>query len=395
MLKRFRVSLQIIPVCLLLGILSLLYGCSGDAGGEREGQNAVPVEVSAIEHGTIRAIRTFSGSLEASASFMVSPKVSGRVVSIAVDIGDAVERGAVVAKLDADEYAQDLAQSEAERLVAQANLAQAESALEIARRSMQRADALRQRGVTSDADLDSAKSELLASEAAVEVYKAELNRADAAVSAARIRLSYTEVQATWSGDGGPRYVAERYIDEGQTVAANTELLRIVDLSQLIGVFHVTEKDYANLSVGQTVTVQTDVYPGETFSGEIERIAPVFQDASRQARVEIEIDNSDLKLKPGLFIRAQVEVGRADEAIIVPEASILTRSDVQGIFLVTDDGRSATWAKVQVGIREGSKVQVLGEALSGQVVTLGLQLLKDGSAIRIANQSTDPQSAKDE
>jgi len=360
----------------------LLSGCSNEESGAR-GKMQVPVEAALIQHGSIHAIRTFSGSLEASASFLVSPKVSGRIETISVDLGDGVQRGAVVAELDADEYQQDLAQAEADLLVAKANLAQSQSALEIAKRGMERADSLRKRGVTSDADLDVAKSELLVGEASVEVDRAQLNRAEAALASARIRLSYTKVQASWSGGASQRFVAERYLDEGQTVAANTGILRIVDLDRLAGVFYVTEKDYANLQIGQHVAIRTDVYPREMFSGKIERIAPVFQDASRQARVELLVENPGLKLKPGMFIRAEVEVARAEEATIIPAESIVTRSDVQGIFLVSEDGKTVSWHEVQVGLRQGDLVQITDSELSGRVVTLGQQLLEDGAAIRLA------------
>jgi len=67
-------------------------------------------------------------------------------------------------------------------------------------------------------------------------------------------------------------------------------------------------------------------------------------------------------------------------------AIVTRSDVQGLFLVADDGQSVVWHEVSLGIREGDRVQVLDDGLSGQVVTLGQQLIEDGASIRIANQS---------
>jgi hypothetical protein len=67
---------------------------------------------------------------------------------------------------------------------------------------------------------------------------------------------------------------------------------------------------------------------------------------------------------------------------VPEAALAARNDRTGVFIVSPDGRSVAWREVQVGIREGSRVQVLGEGLAGRVVTLGQQLVDDGSAIVI-------------
>lgn len=369
--------------------LAVLFGCSDEEAAGRGSRPPAPVAVAPVEHGAIRALRTFSGALEPRADFVVSPKIGGRLEAMLVDIGDPVKRGAVVAQLDDDEYQQDLAQAEADLLVAQANLAEAESALEIAERAMERTTTLGKRGVASDAELDSAKSELLAREARVKVQEAQIARSKAAVEAARIRLGYAEVKALWAGNDETRVVSKRFVDEGQTVSANTPLLEIVDLDPLSGVFYVTEKDYAHLSIGQPVDVHTDAYPNETFAGRIERIAPVFDRGSRQARVEVAVPNSDIRLKPGMFIRADVQVRKLDDAVIVPAESIVTRSDVQGVFLVAPDGTHAMWRAVETGIRDGARVQVLGEGLSGRVVTLGQQLIEDGSPITVAEEGAPP------
>ena len=68
-----------------------------------------------------------------------------------------------------------------------------------------------------------------------------------------------------------------------------------------------------------------------------------------------------------------------EATIVPELALTLRNDKSGVFIVSEDGRSVAWREVKVGFREGDRVQVEGQGLSGRVVTLGQQLVKDGSA----------------
>ncbi|MDF7797998.1 efflux RND transporter periplasmic adaptor subunit [Pontiellaceae bacterium B1224] len=367
---------------LMLILAAGITGCTDQQAGRSSERPPAPVETVPIESGSIRALRTFGGALEARASFFVSPKIGGRLEAMLVDIGDPVERGAVVARLDDAEYLQDVAQSEADLLVAKANLAEAVSALEIAKRSMERSETLSKRGVASEAELDSARSMLLARESGVAVQQAQVIRAEASVEAAKIRLGYASVEALWADNDSTRVVAERFEDEGQTVSANTPLLQIVDLDPLAGVFFVTEKDYGNLKAGQRVDVQTDAYPGEVFTGQIERIAPVFRQNSRQARVEITVPNSDLRLKPGMFIRAQVEVQRVEEASIVPIESIVTRSDEQGLFILAADRQHVLWRPVTLGIRDGDRVQVSGEGLDGEVITLGQQLIEDGSAVAV-------------
>ncbi|HKL21166.1 MAG TPA: efflux RND transporter periplasmic adaptor subunit, partial [Tichowtungia sp.] len=199
----------------------------------------------------------------------------------------------------------------------------------------------------------------------------------------------------WAGDDPLRVVAERFIDEGQTVSANTALLHIVDIDPLSGVFFVTEKDYAKLKPGLQVDIRTDAFPKEVFTGQIERVAPVFREQSRQARVEISIPNREQKLKPGMFIRAHVEVDRAENATIIPAEAIVTRSETQGIFIVDPDGKQVHWQSVETGIRETTRVQILNTQLNGLVVTLGQQMIDDGSLVTFEreNHSTEEQSAQ--
>ena len=345
-------------------------------------QRPAPVEVMPIEHGSIELRRTFSGALEPRAEFIVAPKVGGRVERLMLNLADRVKRGQLVGELDNDEYVQAVAQARADLAVTRANLAEARSELETAQRELERIRTLRQRGVASESQLDSAKANQLAKEVEHEVAEAQVLRAESALETANIRLGYTRITAGWSGGENERVVAERYVDEGETVAANTPLLRIVELDPITGVVFVTERDYARLQPGQQVELVTDAYPGEKFTGEIARIAPVFEPATRQARVEISVKNPEQRLKPGMFIRANVVLERKANATIVPEQALIKRGDSVGVFLVGEDGQSVFWHEVTAGIRDGSRVQIEADGLAGRVVTLGQQLLDDGSAISI-------------
>jgi RND family efflux transporter MFP subunit len=342
----------------------------------------VPVEVAQIQRGSIELQRTFSGELEALAEFVVAPKVSGRVERVLVNIADTVKRGQVVAELDNDEYVQAVAQAQADLVVARANLSGAKSALEIANREFKRSESLLKRGIASDSEFDAARQDQLAKQAQLKVAAAQVTKAESSLEIANIRLGYTKVTAGWTGGEEHRVVAERYVDEGQTVAANTPLLLIVELHPIVGVVFVTERDYAHLKPGQLVLLTTDAYPGEQYTGRIDRIAPVFRKSTRQARIEMTIDNPQHRLKPGMFIRTTIVLTQVSDATIIPEQALTIRDDKSGVFIVSEDGRSVAWREVKVGIREGNRVQVEGEGLSGRVVTLGQQLVKDGSAITI-------------
>ena len=360
---------------------------TGSGSGNRRVQ-PVPVEVAPIRQGPIAQRRTFSGELEALAEFVVAPKVAGRVERVLVNIADTVRRDQVVAELDNGEYVQAVAQARADLEVARANLSEARSSLETADREFERTASLLKRGIASDSEFDAARQERMVKKAQLKVAEAQVAKANAALQAANIRLGYTQVTANWTGGDNGRTVAERYVDEGQTVAANAPLLLIVDMDPIVGVVYVTERDYACLEPGQKVTLTTDAYPHETFSGRIDRIAPVFRKTTRQARIEMRIDNPQHRLKPGMFIRASVILTRLNDATIVPEQALTKRNDCYGVFIVNDDGHSVAWREVGVGIREDSRVQITGEDLNGRVVTLGQQLVDDGSPITIPAEPQD-------
>jgi RND family efflux transporter MFP subunit len=358
---------------------------AADAGGgpdRSRSEQPVPVEVAAIEHGPIEWRRAFTGTLEALAEFVVAPKVGGRIEQVEVDLGDTVTRGQLVARLDNAEFVQAVEQARADLAVAEANLAEAESLLRIAQRELDRNDRLRERGLSSESQTDVAMADLLAKQAHVKVTKAQLTKAEAELETARIRLGYTEVAAGWQGGNQQRLVAERYVDEGETVAANAALLRIVELDPITAVLYVTERDYGHLRQGQEVLLSTDAWPDERFRGRIERIAPVFRESVRQARVELRVDNPRQRLKPGMFVRAEVVFERVAQTLVVPEAALTRREQREGVFVVRPDGQAVDWREVRLGIRQDGRVQVFGEGLRGLVVVLGQQQLDQGSAIAI-------------
>jgi len=387
-MKAIGPKFAVLTILLIAAALSLgwiVFGQFTDrVGSNKSGGDLrpVPVEVAPVQRGSIKLQRTFSGELEALAEFVVAPKVSGRVERVIVNIADTVKRGQVVAELDNDEYVQAVAQARADLEVARAKLSEADSALENANREFKRTESLLKRGIASDSEFDAARQNHLAKQAQLKVAAAQVTKAESSLETAIIRLGYTQVTAGWTGGNDQRVVAERYVDEGQTVAANAPLLLIVELNPIVGVVFVSERDYARLNPGQLVSLTTDAFPDEQFTGHIDRIAPVFRKSTRQARIEMTIDNPLHRLKPGMFISATVVLAEVPEATIIPEQALTLRDDRSGVFIVAENGQSVIWREVKVGIRDGERVQVEGQGLTGRVVTLGQQLVNDGSPITI-------------
>ncbi len=388
--KRKTLTIVVIVLIVALGwkIGSRLREQSDSHGpGGPGGSRAVPVEVAEIKVGSIELRKTFSGTLESPSEFVVAPKISGRVELLNVDIGDTIKRNQVVAELDDAEYEQAVLLAKADLAVAQANLVEAKSAYEISERELERISELSKEGLASDSEYDSAKADQLAKQAKLAVSTAQVKKAEASLETSRIRQGYTKVTAGWTGGDDSRTVGERFVNEGDTVSANTPLISIVELDPVLAVIYVSEKDYVYLKTGQSAFLTTDAHPDEIFEGRINRIAPVFRQATRQARVELTIENHDLRLKPGMFIRTTIVFEKLENALIVPEQALTKREYKDGIFVVSDDHETVGWYPVKVGIRDNEMVQIEHEGLTkGLVVTLGQQLLDDGSSIFISGEN---------
>jgi RND family efflux transporter MFP subunit len=374
----------LLPLLMLCLAVTACFRNSGETtDAEASERRVAAVEVAQIERRALDLERTFSGALEAKSEFVVAPKVPGRVESIEVDLGDIVSRGQIVARLDEAEFAQAVRQAEAELAVAEANHGQAVNALEISRRENQRIMTLREGGIASSSEYDVAQADLLQKEAEKAIAEAEVTRATAALESARIRHGYTRITADWNEGDSRRIVAERYVDEGETVSANNPLLLIVQLDPVVAVISVTERDYGHLQPGFVARFETDAFPREVFEGRITRIAPVFRETSRQARVELTVGNTDHRLKPGMFIRATITLDQVEDAVALPEAALTQRAGKDGVFVVNESGDTVSWVPVETGIRSRGWVHIPKPPLAGRVVTLGQHLLDDGSPITIA------------
>ncbi len=374
-------------IILLLVAAALFWNIYGklEEGGEvraRGERLAAPVQVADVAQGAIAQMRTFSGTLEAHGESVVASKLSGQVMALYAELADQVKPGQLLAKLDDAEYQQEVASAEAELILARANYSEAKSLLAIAERELQRLERLSKQGSASSSQLDLARAEQAAKQAQVAVSEARIAQAEAALEAAKIRLGYTRIHAAWQGKKR-RWVAERLVDEGDNVNSNGPLLRIVELDPITAVFHITEREYVHLQQGQLASLNSDAYPGESFQGRVARISPVFNEATRQARIELEVENPQQRLKPGMFVRATVQLQKLESATVVPQQAISRRNEQDGVFVV--EGERARWVPVQLGVLEGSRQQIMGEGLSGQVVTLGQQLLEDGSSLKVVEE----------
>ncbi|MEM9082359.1 MAG: efflux RND transporter periplasmic adaptor subunit [Planctomycetota bacterium] len=349
---------------------------------------AVPVEVAPVELGPIERRRVFNGTLEASHRMTIAPKIAGRVRDLAADLADTVEHGQVVVELDSEEYAQALAEAEAELAVAEASLAESKAQREIAKLEYERILELIDRGVATDFELETARVELSVRQAIEQGADAGVKRAEAAVEGARIRLGYTVIRATWEDSDGTRVVSRRLVSDGVSVSAISGLLELIELDPIEAVITVSEQDYAQLEEGQLVRLRTDAFGKRVWEGQVSRVSPVFRVGSRQADVEVLVDNAEGLLKPGMFARIEAVLDRRESALVVPAAAVVRRNGLDVVFVLSDDTNTVRMVEVEIGIESDERVEIISDELGERVVTLGQQLLDDGVEVSVTSGAED-------
>ena len=361
--------LWLVIVVALLGLLFAWRLCSGkdkDGDNDRGGPQAVAVETAPVEVMDLDETATFSGNLRAANSYILAPKVAGQLVQLNVNIGDAVSRGQVIAVLDDVIYRQDYDK-------AKANLEQAASAMAEAVKALEQSRTLLAKSYIPQSEFDRVNAQYISEQAKYQVALAGKN-------AAETQLANTRVKADWSGGGSARVIGERFADAGQLLNSGSPLVSVLDIGTLVAEIDVIESDYTRVKVGQPASISSDSWPGEEFSGRIARVAPMLKEESRQARVEIEVANPGLKLKPGMYARARITWQIKPQATAVPSAAIYKHKGEEGVFLVDKASSKVSFIPVEKGIVTTKYVEILSPALSGEVVTLGQDQLDDGREI---------------
>ena len=340
-----------LPSLLLLPLV-LLAACGGEApsaeageAGAKPAERAVQVRVLALEPREVVDRASQPADQVAVRRAVLAAQVGGAVEAVEVELGQAVARGRLLAKID-------------ERSLAQ-QVAEAEAWLRQARLQHERAQNLFERRAVTKANL----------------LDAVTNRdvAEARLATARLQLDKAHVRAPWPGR-----VAERRIEVGDFVAPGAPLFELVDSSRLKVRAPARSADVPFLAVGREVEVTVDAYPGESFPARIERLGAELEASSRTLAVEAEIANPDGRLKPGMLARLELPRRRIAGALVVPQAAVVDLEGSKAVFVV-ENGRAAR-RRVELGPVVGEEVVVEGLAAGDRVIVEGLHAVSEGQLV---------------
>lgn len=311
---------------------------------------AVPVELAEVRTGTVETHVEAVGTLRARQSIRVVANASGRVAEILFEPGRRVAEGDVLVRLD--------------RAIEQAALAEARATLENARSQYERGRQLAANRTVSEARLD----ELAAAYA----------EAQARVAAAEQRLREREIRAPFAG-----VVGLREVDLGARVTDETVITTLDDLSAVELDFSVPEVFFERIRRGQPVQATAAAFSGRVFEGKVTAIDTRIDPVARAFRVRAEFPNPDAALPPGLFMVARVTLETRPDALLVPEQAVILEGRSSYVFRVRDG--VAERIEVRLGQRRVGEVEVLeGLAAGDRVVVGGLQRLRDGVPVRVAD-----------
>ena len=380
-----KVLAVLVLAFLILGGVRFVSGGRPPDSQSPGGTRPVYVELGQATFGTMREVGQYYGSLTAAQKFAVSPRVSGQLETLLVDIGDRVESGQLLARLDDDSYILIRDKAAHDVQLAEAQYAEALANLSLAQSDMRRQSSLADKRIVSQSDFETAENKLRQAEARTLVAESQLSGVKSQLADAALQLSYTQVSATWP-EGGVRFIGERLIDEGDLLAANTPILTVVSLDPLLVVVEVIEKDYPKIKVGQEAELRTEAWPGETFTGRVVRVAPVLSASSRQARVELEVANPDLRLKPGMFTEVAFIFKEVRDVWSVPQDVPFRRRDGFVIFVADPETQTVKMMPITQGLVEDGQVELVGApAIGGPVIFLGQHLLEDGQAYKLPGE----------
>lgn len=303
----------------------------------RNQNNSIKYKKEPVEKGDIEAVVVTTGSLNPVITVDVGSQVSGRISKLFADFNSHVKNGQVVAELDQSLFLTRVQQNEANYESTKASLEKAKVTLENNKKKYDRSLNLFEKDLISYEEKEAIETQYYNSLADLKSSEARLEQAKSQLDSSKVDLAYTVIKSPIDG-----IVISRNINVGQTVAASFQapvLFKIAnDLSKMQVECSVDEADIGKVKDGQKVRFTVDAFPDEPFSGKVTQVRyspEIIQNVVTYTTI-VEVDNPELKLRPGMTATASVVVGEAKNVLRVPNSALrfnpaLTPEEMREIF----------------------------------------------------------------
>ncbi len=321
-----------------------------------------------LEKGAIVETVTATGTITPISNIDVVTQVSGRIQEIFVDYNSQVQKGQLLALIDPSSFESNVAKEKANLEVAKAQVLVAKASRDYYKKHLERITKLNKQSYSADKELDEAQKDYDTSVAQMALYQAQVEQAQAALDYNLIQLGYTKIISPVDG-----MIVSKNIEAGQTVAASFEtptLFNVAeDLTKMKIEASVVEADIAKVKEGQTVEFSVDSYPDEIFTGTVTQVRNEAVTNSNVVTYEviIEVDNSDLKFKPGMTANVEIITASKNDILVSPNKALRfsidngeTRYKDKGLWIL-DNGQPRRLA-VMTGIYDDDSTEVSGPEL---------------------------------
>jgi len=377
-----------IAACAVLGLAAWFVVRSRGNRPVEAAPEPTAAQVSVVERGSVSHVLALAGQFQPYQVIDVHPKVSGFIRSIRVDIGDRVRQGQTLAVLEVPELQAQLegtvaqvSRSKDEITRAQHEVTGAEaqySALHADNARLQQA-AKAQPGLIAQQELDDAQSKDLNAAAQVDAAKAALSAAQGGSEVARAdnrrvgaMEAYTNVTAPIDG-----VITWRYADTGALIQSgtdsNSQALPIVKLAQ-IGLLRlrmpVPENAVRYVAIGNQLQVRVDAL-GRSFTGKVVRFTRDVNFETRTMETEVDVENKDLSIDPGMYANTQLQLNHADHVLTIPVEALVLRDNKDLVF-VLDSQNQVHQREVEVGLQGSQLAEIKSGLAEGERVILGGQ-----------------------
>jgi membrane fusion protein (multidrug efflux system) len=338
----------------LMAAAGCFAGCKRDAapagGGPPAASFAAQAVVVTAGVQPVSESLSLVGTVAANEMVEIKSETDGTVEKVFFVEGQPVKTGDLLLLLDETKFAATANEAEANFKLSQANY--------------ERSKQLFRDKLISQQEHDQIAAQFQANQAGLDLKRRQLKDA-------RIRAPFEGI------------ISSRSVSPGQVIGKNTTLTWVVDLDPVKVELNVPERYVGRLKIGQKIEVTVAAYPRRTFAGEVFFVAPFVEAATRTALVKAKIPNETHELKPGMFANLELTLQLKEEAIVIPESSVLA-SGGRNVIYVVDAQDTAQIRPVKLGIRQAGLVEITEGLQPGErVVAEGLQKVRPGGKVKAA------------
>ena len=326
----------------LAALAVLAVACKSDDKAGTAQQAKPQVRIAKVTSEDIPQTETYTATVESDVKNNIAPNTPYRIEKIYVDVGDNVRQGQVLVQLDAS------------------NLQQLKLQVENQKIEFNRTSQLYQVGGASKAEYDNAKLQL-------DVLSTQLKQL----------MQNTQLTAPISG-----VVTARNYDSGDMYSQGQPVLTIEQINPVKVMVNISEVYYKQVFKGMPVDIELDAYEGETFYGKVTIVYPTVDQSTHTFPVEVTINNSSQKVRPGMFARATVNFGDKNH-VLVPDEALVKQIGAGDRYVYIYKNGKVSYNKVELGKHIGTKYEILSGVNPGDdVVIAGQSRLANGKEVEV-------------